>query len=126
MVTLAKQCKAKTKSGRRCEGYAVTGSDFCLSHDPRRAKDRTARSRKGGRNHAVPKLLKEWTRKIESIGDLLDLLNLTIADTVAQDNTAARSRVLLQAIETGIKALEIGELENRVAALERNAKGETK
>jgi len=118
MATMARQCKARTKNGRRCEGFAVTGSLYCLTHDPNRAEARAARNRKGGRKHAVPKLLDEWTRKIESIGDLLDLLNLIIADTVAQENTAARSRALLAAVETGLRCITQNELENRVAAIE--------
>lgn len=118
MATLARQCKARAQNGRRCEGFAVTGSLYCLTHDPNHATARNARNRKGGRKHAVPKLLNEWTRKIESIGDLLDLLNLIIADTVAQENTAARSRALLAAIETGIKCLAQNELADRVAAIE--------
>ena len=68
----------------------------------------------------------EWAHKIESIGDLLDLLNLVIADTVAQDNTAARSRALLAAIETGIKCLTEGEIEERLTELENRINGSGK
>ena len=29
-----RQCKATTKAGSRCKGYAVQPSDFCRMHDP--------------------------------------------------------------------------------------------
>jgi hypothetical protein len=122
MATVARQCKAKTKSGKRCEGYALTGSDFCLTHDPKRAKDRADRNRRGGRAHRSPKPTEGVAApKIESVADVLAIVNFVIADLWVLDNTVPRARGLLAAGEAAVKALEIGELEERVAALEKIA-----
>jgi hypothetical protein len=118
MQTMAKPCKAKTKNGKRCGGYAVAGSDFCFTHDPARARERATARKRGGMAQAIPKVAGEWTKKIESIGDLIELLNLVILDTWQQENTAARSRALLAAIDTGARCLTAGEFEARLAALE--------
>jgi len=114
---MATQCKATTRTGARCTAYA--GSDgYCFTHSPEHAQARARAHRRGGRKRAVPKVAGAWARKIESIGDLVELLNLVVLDTWQQENTAARSRALLAAIETGIKCLTEGEIEERLAAVE--------
>lgn len=119
MAMIAKQCKAKTKGGARCGAYAVTGSDFCLTHDPARAKERAERNRKGGRAKASPKATAGIAApQIESIADVIALVNYVIADLWLLENTVPRARGLLAAGDAAVKALEIGELEARVAALE--------
>ena len=118
-MAIPKQCKAKTKSGRRCEAYAVAGSDFCLTHAPERARDRAERNRKGGYAKRAPKPSANVAPpKIESIADVLAIINLVIADLWVLENTVPRARGLLASCEAAAKALEIGELEARVAVLE--------
>ena len=118
-MAIARQCRAKTRSGKRCGGYAVKGSAFCLTHSPERARERAARNRRGGLARIIPKATAgQDAPRIESIGDVLLLVNLTIADVWLLENTASRARALLAAAETAIKTLQIGELEARVAAIE--------
>lgn len=128
MATVARQCKAKKKSGTRCEAYAVIGSDFCLTHDPGRAKERAQRNRAGGLAKAAPKATEGVDApKVESIADVIALINFTIADLWLLENSVPRARGLLAAASEAIKALQIGELEDRVAALESmlNARKDT-
>jgi hypothetical protein len=105
----------------------VQGSNFCLTHDPQRAKDRAERNRKGGRAKRSPKATDGVPApRIESIADVLAIVNFVVADLWLLDNTVPRARGLLAAGEAAVKALEIGELEERIAALEKHAKGQTK
>ena len=47
-----KQCAAFTKSGRRCRGKIVNGSEFCPFHNPQLSAERRRRNAaKGGRSH---------------------------------------------------------------------------
>jgi len=47
------------------------------------------------------------------------LLELAVADTLNLDNSPARSRTLGYLVSLSLKALEVGEIEERVSALER-------
>jgi uncharacterized small protein (DUF1192 family) len=46
------------------------------------------------------------------------LLEETVSTTLAQENTGQRSRTLGYLLGLALKALEVGELEERIAALE--------
>lgn len=118
-MATARQCKSKKRNGSRCEAYAVAGSDFCLTHDPARAKERAERNRRGGLAQAARKATEGIDApRIESVGDVLALVNFTIADLWLLENSVPRGRGLLAAAEGAIKALQAGELGERVAALE--------
>lgn len=49
----------------------------------------------------------------------MEVLEGAVADTVVQENTAQRSRTLGYLAGVLVKALEIGEIEERVCALEQ-------
>lgn len=118
MAHSTRQCKAKTRRGARCSAYAINGSAYCFTHDPKSAHKRAMRNRRGGQAHATRKVSGKAVQ-IEGAGDVLQLVNKTVLDTFELDNTAARSRALLAACDTAIRVLQIGELEERVQALER-------
>jgi len=116
-----RQCKAKTKSGAQCAAYAVKGSKFCLTHSPERARERAKRNKRGGEaRRAIPKSSEGVDApRIANVGDVLGLVNWVIADTWHLENSAPRSRALLAAADQAVKVLQIGELEERVSALEK-------
>lgn len=112
------QCKAKTRNGSRCPNPAGE-SGFCFTHDPDRAAERAAARKLGGFNRrTAARISGDEPIKIESLADVLKLINAVIADCWQLDNSPARGRVLLSCADTAIKALQIGELEDRVKALE--------
>lgn len=116
---MARQCKAKTKSGARCAAYAVIGSDFCLTHAPERARERAERNKRGGQVKATPRPSAGIDApKIANVQDVLGLVNWVICDVWQQENTAPRARALLAAAAQAIECLQIGALEARVKALE--------
>jgi hypothetical protein len=113
------QCKATKRGGKRCEAYAVKGSDFCLTHAPDRARERAERNRRGGLARVIAKASAGAPApKIGEIGDVLGLVNSVIGDVWLQENTAPRARALLAAAAQAIECLQIGQLEERVKALE--------
>ena len=114
------QCKARNRTGQRCNGNA--GADgYCFTHSPNKAAERSAARKLGGyhRNMAAARVSGDTPIVIASMADVLALINATIADTWQQDNGAARSRALLACADIAIKALTVGEFEARLAALER-------
>ena len=119
MVT-SKKCQAKTKNGRACTGYAVRNSKFCFTHSPSRARERAQARRLGGLRKVAPKATAGKAAPVIATNtDVLGLVNATIFDVWLQENTAPRARTLLAAGDAAVRALQIGELEERVRALEQ-------
>jgi hypothetical protein len=76
---MAKKCKYK-KNGKRCKAYALTDDDYCFSHSPKKARERAAARRKGGKKALADKkrVLQRSDVKIETTSDIVKLLNETI------------------------------------------------
>lgn len=116
---VVKQCKARNRTGQRCNGNAGA-SGYCFTHDPGRAAERTAARKLGGyHRRTAARVSGDTPIEIKSMADVLALINATIADTWQQDNGAARSRALLTCADMAIKALTMSDFEARLAALER-------
>jgi hypothetical protein len=72
----------------------------------------------GGFNRRTAARVSGDAVKIESLADVLRLVNAVITDTWKQENTASRSRALLACADTAIRSLQAGEMESRLAAIE--------
>ena len=114
----ARQCRSKTKFGARCQANA--GADgLCYFHSPSQARTRARARRCGGLARVIAKATQgKAAPVIANVGDVLGLVNDVIADVWLQENTAPRARALLAAAAQAIQCLQIGDLENRVKALE--------
>jgi hypothetical protein len=62
---------------------------------------------------------------LRSVGDVQAQLETVLADTLAQENSAARTQAIVRLLQTALKALEVGDLENRIAILEAQLGNET-
>ena len=99
----------------------LEGSPFCFIHDPRRGRERAQARKRGGHNRQTPAATAA-AREAVSLGDVASIrrvLEDTVADTLAQANSAQRSRALGSLLGIALRALEVGELEGRIVALER-------
>jgi hypothetical protein len=97
----------------------MVGRPFCFTHDPTRAVDRQAARRRGGFRTRTPVAGVEGRSTLRSVEDILALLEETLADSRLLENSAQRSKTLVSIALAALKALEIGELEERLEALER-------
>jgi hypothetical protein len=109
-------CEATNSRGLPCEMPAVTGSAFCFAHDPERAADRREARRQGGLNRRSA--ISGEPVNISTSADVLDLIGLAVGDTLAQENSANRSRALATLLQVALRALEVGNQEERLARLE--------
>jgi hypothetical protein len=115
-----RQCVHRNGFGVRCNAWAIEGSDYCFAHDAGSAKKRDAARLKGGLNRrTIARVSGDVPIVIKDMADVLALVNAVLADTWAQDNCAARSRVLLACCSVAIEALQVGEFERRLQALEK-------
>jgi hypothetical protein len=99
----------------------VAGSDRCFTHAPERAPDRAKARKRGGQARRTPHLYTlgaspDALRNVESIQVVLERVT---HETLAQPNGHERSRAVGSLLMIALKALETGEIEQRLAALEQ-------
>lgn len=112
-------CQALTKAGKLCRARA--GEDgYCLFHSPATVEVRRAARQRGGYNRRPPHgaTLAELPDKVRSIQDVLSVLDYTLRELSALDNTILRNKALVSLAGEYIHALETSDLETRIAALE--------
>ena len=121
---LQSRCKARTKTGQPCQSFALS-SGFCFQHDPSKAAARHAARSAGGKARHGRKLGKRGRDadtvavvQVRSVADVVALLERGINDALALENSISRARALGALALAALKALEVGELENRIAVLE--------
>ena len=60
---------------------------------------------------------------LDNVKDIRRLIEIAVLDTLGLENSIARARTLAYLVQTALKALEVGELENRLAMLEQAVTG---
>jgi uncharacterized small protein (DUF1192 family) len=113
-------CRGETRDGSPCGMARLSGSEFCFAHDPRRGRDRAEARVKGGRNRrtahgAAPPGMAPSLRSVDAIQGELER---AVFDTLLMANSSQRNRTLGYLLGFALRALEVGELEARIAALE--------
>lgn len=124
MTTTAspKLCVETRKDGQPCHAYACAGSDYCFVHDPAKAAERKAARTKGGRaRHGRKVGVAEFLghRQFRSMADMTALLEIAVQQTLRLENSVSRNRCLGYLARCWADLHEAGELEERLAALER-------
>jgi hypothetical protein len=92
----------------------------CFAHDPERATEAAEARRLGGLRRR-----KEGTIAVaydlpglDTVAGIRRLLDIVVTDGVGLDNGIARLRVLISTAVAAMNLLKVGELEERLAALE--------
>ena len=118
---MQKICKQTTKTGKRCQARPIKGGDYCFTHSPKHAAARAAAHKLGGERTRTPHgaSLDLIPKDINTIQDARQILLYTLQEILPMENSIARARVLIALFDSFAKAIEIGELENRIAALEQ-------
>ena len=116
----SKKCRHIKSDGRRCQANAMADSEHCFFHDPAKARQRTAARRAGGeKGRAIVLAAETPDAPLDSVGDLV----LLLGQTVNQVRRGELDPKIANAVGylTGIllKALEVGEVERRLEALEQ-------
>ena len=117
-----RRCQGTNKSGEDCRSWAVEDSDYCQAHDPGLAAQRAAWRSAGGKARATPE---GAPVALLDADDVRTGLAAAIGSTWELQNTTERSRALCQLYLAALKTFEVGELAERVVALERRLGGMT-
>lgn len=112
-------CQATRKDGRPCGSWALTGSSFCFMHDPTRSAERQeARSRGGRARHGRTLTTSTGAVALGSVADVVKVLEGELGALLSLEGSVARARAVGYLCGQAVRALEVSELEARIAALE--------
>ena len=112
------RCIAKNRYGKPCGGFAMSGVDFCFSHDPNSLEKLKLARRKGGRNRRSAKGISNYPGKINNFEDILKWINSILQDTWQLENSATRSRTIGYLLSIAQKIIFDIDLANRLDLLE--------
>ena len=118
-------CAGVKENGQPCRSPKLRDSQHCLMHSPEHAEEVAEARRLGGLRRR-----REFTvagayafTGLESVADIRRILEIGVLDTLGLENSIARSRALAYLAVSAIRLLEVGELEQRLAALELAVNG---
>ena len=117
----SRACKALKDDGSRCQAPPLLDGDFCLMHSPEHAEEMAEARRLGGLRRRREKAVSGAYDfdGLADVGQVRRLLEIAVLDSLALENSVARSRTLAYLAQVALKALEVGEFEARLEALER-------
>jgi hypothetical protein len=117
---LSKACTAIKQSGERCRQVPLRDSDFCFWRDPEHEEEAEQARRLGGQRRRREKITEGAydLDALDTVPGIRRLLEIALLDTLGLENSVARSRVLIAGVLAAAKLLEVGELEERMAAVE--------
>jgi len=121
MVSPARGCAARTDRGEPCRTPPLQGGEHCFWHSPDTQQEAAEASRLGGLRRRREKTVAGAydLGGLQSVAAVRRLLEIAVLDTLGLENSVARNRTLAYLAMAAFKALELGELEARLATLER-------
>jgi hypothetical protein len=116
---MKRQCSHKKPDGNNCKANATARSGLCFFHDPGRAAERREAQRVGGlRNKAVSLSTDTPDCNLKNAGDVIALLGATINQVRRGQVDPRIANTIGYLSATLLKAQELGNIEQRVSALE--------
>jgi hypothetical protein len=116
----ASTCRAVKNDGQPCGAPRLRDGEYCFWHSPDHADELAEAQRLGGLRRRKEKTV-AGAYDIEGLDDvpkIRRLLEIAALDTLSLENSVARSRTLAYLAQIALKALEVGEFEARLEALE--------
>ena len=120
MVIGRRRCTGTKADGQPCQMAPLLERPYCFAHDPERAAEAAEARRLGGLRRR-----KEGTIAVaydlpglDSVAGIRRLLDIVVTDSVGLDNGIQRLRVIIATAAAATNLLKVGELEERLAALE--------
>lgn len=113
-------CTFQMPDGRLCRASAIRGQRVCYMHDPERAEEAAESRRLGGLRRRRERTLAGAYELagVRTTEDLFRVVEIVVFDLLGLENGIARARALLHSVVVSAKLLEVGDLEDRIAALE--------
>jgi hypothetical protein len=106
--------------GSRCRAGPQRERPYCFAHDPERAAEAAEARRLGGlrRRKEGTIALAYDLPGLDTVAGIRRLLQIVSTDGLAMDNGVPRLRALISTAVAAANLLKVGELEERLAAVE--------
>lgn len=116
-------CAGTNARGEPCGMHSLRDSRYCFAHAPERGAARAKARKRGGRNRRVALAVEPPSKAplLRDIGSIQAQLEAALFNTLRLENSNGRSRTIGYLLGFALRALEVGELERRLAALEAQA-----
>ena len=122
-----RQCASFKEDGQPCKAAPLKDGEFCIMHDPERAKDIAEARKLGGlrRRREIAVSGAYEFNGLDNVSDIRRLIEIAVLDTLGLENSVARNRTIAYLVQVALKALETGEFEERIEALEAAVQGQS-
>lgn len=119
LMSKKKQCEATRKNGEPCNASA-SETGFCFAHDATKGAARAIARRKGGLQRITPHVadVSIVPKETRSIADVMIILDYALQESLVLSNSIQRGRLLVSIAHGFIEALKVGEIEQRLEAVE--------
>lgn len=119
---MATQCQGTNRNGEPCSAHVYDGAGWCRWHDPDRAADRAAWSRKGGAARSnKARARKQLADAVMSMSDMDAFLCASMVKVAAGRMEPGVGSAVATLARTVVAIRTAGELERRLEELERQA-----
>ncbi len=119
MLMSKKQCQAAKRNGEPCNASA-NETGFCFTHDATKGKERAIARRNGGLKRITPSVADKSLvpKETRTITDVMTILDYALQESLVLQNSISRGRLLVSIAHGYIEALKVGEMEQRLEAVE--------
>ena len=121
---VARTCNYRRDSGELCQAAPLRDGRFCLWHDPEHADEVAEAGKIGGsrRKRERTVAVAYDFEGLTNVSSIRRLVEIAVVDTLSLDNSINRNRTLAYLAQSATKLLEVGELDERLAAVEATLK----
>ena len=121
-------CAFRGPTGKPCQSPPLHDSEFCLMHSPEHAQEVQDARRLGGlRRKREATLSGAYDFEgLETASGIRRLIQVAVLDTLGMENSISRNRTLAYLAQVALRSLEVGDLEERIIALEQAIHGRQK
>jgi hypothetical protein len=119
-MVIKRRCAYAKADGEPCAMAPLHDRPYCFAHDPERAAEAAEARRLGGLRRR-----KEGTIAVaydlpglDTVAGIRRLLDIVVTDGVGMDNGIPRLRVLISTATAATNLLKVGELDERLSAVE--------
>ena len=123
---MTRGCEERNADGSPCGMAPMQAERWCFNHHPEKKAERAAARERGGKHRKrvrVVALPASEPVRLRSAGDVQDALERTVTEVLQLDPSPAKYRVLSNLYNLALRGIEVGEMENRLAALEQQLRG---
>lgn len=115
-----RRCRGTRKDGASCEAKAVTGSDYCLAHDPARVVEMAEWRRQGGKASSNASRARKAAAGMGA-AEIIGILGGVLSGVLAGDYTPGQANAAASVARAMMAVHETSAIEERITALEAKA-----